>query len=763
MEFKLCEDMFGSNEVDAIINVTKTDKWTMGPCVEKFEKEFAEKFNFEYALMVNSGSSANLLALTALCNHKRKVRLLPGDEILVPAVCWSTSVYPIMQNNLKPIFVDSNPETLNINAEDIDKYPNAKGIVFVHVLGNSTNMDKAMEIIKRRNMVALEDTCESLTSKFNGTFLGGFGDMGTFSFYYSHHMTTIEGGMIVCKTKEDYDILKCIRSHGWTRYSEDVVSKNYDNVNKKFCFVDIGYNLRPMEFQGSVGSVQLTQIDERNRIRLINYNNITTKILNHRKNNNFIKIPSSTDGCNPMWFCIPMLLNKSFSGKKLNEFMDYLDSKKIENRPIITGNFIRQPVMEIIDENIDPTNFPGAELIHNTGLYIGCPTNSVMDDERLNLLVETIFDFKLFNKPILFFKEPYNIDKSIPYIVDAVKSSWISMEGEYLNKCIELLKPIVGCEYIVLTLTGSAAIRCMVKCLKLRYPECKKIYVPNNIFMSCINILLHEFPMECIELLDVDIDTLNIKNVDNLEKNSALFVVHNVGGITNIPKIKRERPDLIIFEDNSEGYFGSYENLPTGSQGIASALSFNMNKNFTSGAGGAFCTNDKELYEYILSYTRQGFTKTKFHHQMVGDNLRMTNLTAALLLSQIEQKDEILNEKKMTLEYYKKYVEETNSTITIQKDTENTTSSFWNFAFRIKDNETYEYIEKKLNEYNIDTRPMFLPVQGFEHLTNIKHAENTNSVKIFNEYLYLPMNNVNENTIKYIVYSVNEIINNMKI
>ena len=313
MEFKLCEDMFGSDEVDAVISVTKSDKWTMGPCVEKFEKEFAEKFNFNYALMVNSGSSANLLALTALCNHKRYQHLNPGDEILVPAVCWSTSVYPIIQNNLKPIFVDSNPETLNIDAEDIDKYPNAKGIVFVHVLGNSTNMDKAMEIVKRKNMVALEDTCESLTSKFNNVFLGGFGDMGTFSFYYSHHMTTIEGGMIVCKTQEDYDILKCIRSHGWTRYSENVVSKNYDCVNKKFCFVDIGYNLRPMEFQGSIGSVQLKHIVARNKIRLINYNNINTKILNHRKNNNFIKIPNATPGCEAQWFCIPLLLNTSFS------------------------------------------------------------------------------------------------------------------------------------------------------------------------------------------------------------------------------------------------------------------------------------------------------------------------------------------------------------------------------------------------------------------------------------------------------------------
>tara|TARA_Y100001970_G_C14258181_1_gene877188 strand:- start:746 stop:3037 length:2292 start_codon:yes stop_codon:yes gene_type:complete len=759
MEFKLCEKMYGEEEEKALNDVIKSDKWTMGSYVEKFEKEFAKRFNFNYALMVNSGSSANLLALTALCNYKRKYRLNPGDEILVPAVCWSTSVYPIIQNNLKPVFIDSNPITLNIDADDIEKHPNAKGIVFVHVLGNSTNMNRAMEIVNKRNLLVLEDTCESLTSKFENTYLGGFGDMGTFSFYYSHHMTTIEGGMIVCKTKEDYDILKCIRSHGWTRYSEDVVENKYDNVSKKFCFVDIGYNLRPMEFQGSMGLVQLKNLDKRNIIRIENYKKITNRIKNYKKNNNYIIIPEGTEGCDVQWFCIPLLLSNEFNHNILKEFVNYLDLHKIENRPIITGNFIRQPVMQLIDKNINPLNYPGAEKIHNNGLYIGCPTNEILSNEKVEWLVETIFNFDKFNSKLLFFKKPLNIEKSIDYVNDAIKTTWISLDGKYLDKCKEMLKPLVGCEYVILTLTGSAAIRCMIKCLKYKFPECKKIYVPNNTFMACINVLLHEFPMECIELLDIDYDTLNIENVDKLEKNAALFVVHNVGGITNIPKIKRERPDLKIFEDNSEGYLGKYEGLPTGSQGIASAMSFNMNKNFTSGAGGAFCTNDKELYNYIFSYSRQGFTDKKFYHQMVGDNLRMTNVTAAILLSQIEQMEEILNEKKIIYDNYLKYIDLTNSKLQIQKINENMISSFWNFAFKINTNKIYNYekIENELNKYNIDTRPMFLPIQEFQHLTNIKYADNTNSININNTYFYLPFNNVNDNSIKYIVNSINEI------
>tara|TARA_B100000902_G_scaffold194232_1_gene185558 strand:+ start:11043 stop:13316 length:2274 start_codon:yes stop_codon:yes gene_type:complete len=757
MEFKLCEKTYGQDEIDAITNVLNSDKWTMGPCVEKFEKDFCNKFNFNYAVMVNSGSSANLLAMTALCNNKREKFLKPGDEVLVPAVCWSTSVYPIMQNNLKPIFIDSNKDTLNITAEDINKYPNAKGIVLVHILGNSTDMNVAMKIADDRGMIVMEDTCESLTSKFNSKYLGSFGDMGTFSFYFSHHMTTIEGGMITCKNSFDYNLLKCIRSHGWTRYGDNELNNIHKGINNKFCFVEIGYNLRPMEFQAAMGSVQLNFIDKRNEIRKKNYYNITTGINNYYKNNNIIKIPITTGGCDAQWFCIPILLNIDFKDY-LNDYMKYLDDNLIENRPIVTGNFTRQPVMKLIDENINPEIYTGAEIIHNTGLYISCPTHKIYESSEINRLITILFNFKEFNKSIPFFNKPFNINKAIPYVTDAIKSSWISMDGKYIQKSQDMLKIITGCEYIILTLTGSAAILCMVKCLKYRYPDCKKIYIPNNIFMAGMNILLHEFPREYIEIIDVDINTLNIENIDMLEKNSALFVVHNVGGITNIPKLKRQRPDIIIFEDNAEGYLGYYENMPTGSAGIASSLSFNMNKNFTTGQGGAFCTNDKELYDYIFSYTRQGFTEKKFYHKMIGTNLRMSNITAAVLLSQIEQKNEIINDKIRMYNLYKKYIKLTKSKIKIQMLSENTISSYWNFVFRIENNSSYEHIENELKKYNIDTRPMFLPMQEFQHLKDIKHTINTNSIKIHNEYIFLPFNDVNENAIKYIIDSINNII-----
>ena len=757
MKLNLCEKIYGQEEIDAIINVLNSDRLTMGNKVSQFEQEFSAKFGFNYAVMVNSGSSANLLAITALCNSERSNYLKPGDEVLIPAVCWSTSVYPVIQNNLKPIFIDTNKDTLNINAEDINKYPNAKGIVLVHVLGNSTDMDLVMEIVNKRGMITMEDTCESLSSKYNGKYLGSFGEMGTFSFYFSHHMTTIEGGMIVCKNKFDYDLLRCIRSHGWTRYGNHGTNNIHADINNKFCFIELGYNLRPMEFQAAMGSIQLKYIDGRNIIRKTNFDNITKSISEHYKNNNILKTPITTKGCDAQWFCIPILLKYELR-HLLNDYMKYLDSNSIENRPIVTGNFTRQPVMKKINKYIKPEIYTGADIIHYTGLYIPCPTHKIFNNSEIELLVNTLFNFKEFFKNIPFFDKPFNIHKAKTYINEALDSTWISMDGKYINKSQDLLKNITGCEYIILTTTGSAAILCMVKCLKYRYPNCKKIYIPNNIFMASINILLHEYPIDYIEIIDIDINTLNIEDVSHLEKDSALFVTHNIGGITNIPKIKRERPDIIIFEDNSEGYLGSYENMPTGSKGLASSMSFNMNKNLTSGQGGAFCTNDKDLYDYIYSYTRQGFTDKKFYHKMIGTNLRMSNITAAILLSQIEQINDIIIDKKKMYELYKKHIILSKSKIIIQQIPDDVKTSYWNFVFRIKDNPSYEYLEKELKKYHIDTRPMFLPIQEFDHLKNIKHNNNTNSIKIHNEYIFLPFNNVNENTIKYIIDCINEII-----
>ena len=755
MILNLVEQTYSLEDIDAMIDVLKSDKFTMGDKVKEFEMTFAKKFNFNYCVMVNSGSSANLLSLCALSNSKRSNHFRSGDRVLVPSVCWSTSVYPIIQNNLIPIFMDVNPDTLNINAEDIEKYDNIRGIVLVHILGNSTNMDKVMDIVKKKNLIVMEDTCESLSSKYGDKYLGGFGDMGSFSFYFSHHITTIEGGMVTCKTLEDYNYLLSIRAHGWTRH-ENI---EYPDINKKFCFINIGYNLRPMETQGAMGIVQLKHLDDRNIIRNTNYYNIKDAILNDYRNYNIFTSINNLERCEPSWFAIALFLNKEYN-EYMKDFIDYLDKNGIANRPIVTGNFTRQPVIKYINNDIDPIIFKGAEYIHNNGFYIGCPTNKNLSKLEIDKIVNIFYSFPKFKTEIKFYKSPFNIEKSIPFVTDAIKSSWISIFGKYIDTCEKKLQDIVGCKYIILTLTGTAALDCMIRCLKYKYPNCKKIYVPNNTYIACINILLKNYDISMIECLDVDSETLNIENVNNLEKNAALFVIHNIGGITNIARIRRDRPDLIILEDNSEGYMGEYESYKTGSLSFVSCMSFNMNKNLTSGQGGAFCTNNKELYDYIISYTRHGISHEKFNYKMDGNNYRMSNVTAAILLSQIEQIDNIMLDKIKTYNIYKNELLNCDK-IKLQKISEDTKNSYWNIVIRVIGNPSYLIIRDYLRKYNIETRPMFLPLQNFPYLKKLKFTKFTNSQLIANEYIFVPFNCVNENNIKYICSILKKYINYM--
>lgn len=187
--------------------------------------------------MVNSGSSANLLALQCLINPYRKKRLKYGDEVIIPALCWSTSLWPIVQSGLKPKFVDIDIKTLNIDLNDLEKKisKKTKAIMAVHVLGNSANMDKLMKIKNKHKLILIEDTCESLGSKFKKKFLGTFGEFSSFSFYSSHQISSGEGGMICCKSSEDYEIIKALRSHGWSRglKNEKKISKKFKSLDKK--------------------------------------------------------------------------------------------------------------------------------------------------------------------------------------------------------------------------------------------------------------------------------------------------------------------------------------------------------------------------------------------------------------------------------------------------------------------------------------------------------------------------------------------------
>jgi CDP-6-deoxy-D-xylo-4-hexulose-3-dehydrase len=378
--FPLIAQSFDEREIIAVVDTLLTGQLTMANRVRDFEKSFAEYLDVPYAVMVNSGSSANLLAVAVAVNPKRKKHFKIGDEVLVPAVCWSTSVWPLMQLGLKPVFVDADPCTLNIDLNDLKKKitPLTRGAVAVHILGNAANMSEFKIICEANNLILIEDTCESLGSKADGKYLGTQSDFGTFSFYYSHHITTGEGGMVVCHTLEDYDLLKCLRAHGWSRElsNKSELEKENSHVDPRFLFVNVGFNLRPMEIQAAFGVCQLERLKEMNKNRNSNHANLISALKNNPRWAGQLEFPVASTGVEPAWFGFPCLLPEKH-GHKLRDFLNFLSERGVENRPIVSGNFTRQPALKLFDINCDPNDFTGAEAINNRGFFIGLHTEAL--------------------------------------------------------------------------------------------------------------------------------------------------------------------------------------------------------------------------------------------------------------------------------------------------------------------------------------------------------------------------------------------------
>lgn len=394
MKFPLGQNVHESDDILNMVSALLTEKFTMGERVSDFEKAFAKYIGTKYALMVNSGSSANLIALSVLTNYKCSNRLLPGDEVLVPAVCWSTSVFPIIQYNLKPVFVDVDPVTLNVSLEDLEsKITNkTKAIMLVHVLGNCTNMQKLMGLVKKYNLTLIEDTCESLGSKYDDKYLGTFGTIGTYSFYYSHHITTMEGGMLVCNDDDHYELMKCLRAHGWSRTltDKDKIQAAYPDLDPRFTFVNLGYNVRPMEVQAAMGISQLKKLQRKNDNRKSNYYKIKEKVEKDPRNT-FLSFPKECDNADIAWFGVTLFLNENV---ELYSYLDYLTKNSVENRPIVTGNMTRQPVMKDLYPELNPLDFPGAEECHFRGLFIGL-SSGLMSDVLIEELVDILLSYPL--------------------------------------------------------------------------------------------------------------------------------------------------------------------------------------------------------------------------------------------------------------------------------------------------------------------------------------------------------------------------------
>jgi CDP-6-deoxy-D-xylo-4-hexulose-3-dehydrase len=320
---------------------------TMGKKVKEFEAVFADYIGVKHAIMVNSGSSANLLALSILSNPATKSRIEPRTEIITPAVTWATTVFPIINCGAIPVLVDVDLDTFNLNMKEIEKAitDKTKAIMLVHLLGNPCNMGRIMEIAQEHNLFIIEDACEAHGAEFNGQKVGSFGDLATFSFYFTHHISTIEGGMVVTNNEEYAELARALRVFGWIRdlKVKDTIAKRYEDIDPKYLFINIGYNFRPTEIQGAFGIHQIKRLDKFIEIRRDNANFWAENL---KKYADYLRLHQERTGTKHVWLGYPMTIspNAPFSRKEL---VNFLEGKGVETRPIMAGNMDEQPVMKL--------------------------------------------------------------------------------------------------------------------------------------------------------------------------------------------------------------------------------------------------------------------------------------------------------------------------------------------------------------------------------------------------------------------------------
>jgi CDP-6-deoxy-D-xylo-4-hexulose-3-dehydrase len=386
MKYKLATSTWGKEEYAAIQRVIDSNMFTMGPEVEAYEKNFASYFGSKYAVMCSSGSTANLLMIAALFFTKENF-LKQGDEVIVPSVSWSTTYFPLQQYGLHVKFVDIDLETLNFDLDKLNDAvtENTKVILSVNLLGNPNDFEKILKIIGDKNIILLEDNCESMGAKFNGKFTGTFGLMGTFSSFFSHHISTMEGGMVTTNNEELYHILLCLRAHGWTRNLPSInhVSPKSDYwFEESFKFVLPGYNVRPLEMSGAIGTEQLKKLPDFTTMR----RNNAVKFYELFSNDKRFLIQKEISQSS--WFGFSfIILDSSIERKKILEF---LEKHEIEVRPIVTGNFTKNDVLKYFKYSVFG-DLKNSNFLDKNGFFVG---NSQEDlSSELNYLRSVLDDF----------------------------------------------------------------------------------------------------------------------------------------------------------------------------------------------------------------------------------------------------------------------------------------------------------------------------------------------------------------------------------
>jgi CDP-6-deoxy-D-xylo-4-hexulose-3-dehydrase len=366
MRFELASSTWGEEERQAIIEVIDSGIYTMGKKVWEFEEKFAAYFGMKYAVMANSGSSANLIAVAALF-YKKENPLKKGDEVIVPCISWATTFHPLQQYGLKLKFVDIDLNTLNYDIAELKRAVTGKTrmIVAVSILGNPCRFDEITQLCKENNIILFEDNCESMGAKFNGRYTGTFGLVNTFSTFFSHHISTMEGGLVLTNDKEIYNLLKSIRNHGWTRDQDEdspILERKDDDFFEAYRFILPGYNVRPGEIHGAIGIRQLDKLERFLQIRRKNAEHFVNLFKNDKR---FIiqrEVGESS------WFSFTMIINPELNIDR-KKVLQKLKDAGIEHRIITGGNILRHDVIKYY--NYEIAGSANADIAHYNGFFVG--------------------------------------------------------------------------------------------------------------------------------------------------------------------------------------------------------------------------------------------------------------------------------------------------------------------------------------------------------------------------------------------------------
>ena len=393
--YSLASRTWDDDELSAIQEVVESDMFTMGEQVAQYEADFARMFGAKYAVMVNSGSTANLLMIAALFFTKSPL-LKRGDEVIVPAVSWSTTYFPLQQYGLKVKFVDIDRDTLNIDINQLKSAitDDTRAILLVNLLGNPNDFDAIQKVISGKDIIILEDNCESMGALFNDKQAGTFGLMGTFSSFFSHHIATMEGGCLVTDNEEIYHILLCIRAHGWTRnlpkFNMVTGEKSDSHFDEAFKFVLPGYNVRPLEMSGAIGIQQLKKLPS-----FITQRRENAKLFQDLFHDHSSILIQQEVG-QSSWFGFSMVI-KEGAGFSRAELVSALENNGIECRPIVTGNFLKNTeALSYFDYEVSG-EMTNVEYIDANGLFVG---NQQIDLRcQIEHLYQVISDLELSSRP----------------------------------------------------------------------------------------------------------------------------------------------------------------------------------------------------------------------------------------------------------------------------------------------------------------------------------------------------------------------------